>query len=63
MGIDPSRGTSADKTAIEIIDMDGRDENGKPIIEQVMEYDGKKLGDDMIHLFTLSSLKKNGIIY
>lgn len=47
MGIDPSRGTSADKTAIEIIDMDGRDENGKPIIEQVMEYDGKKLGDDI----------------
>lgn len=47
MGIDPSRGTSADKTAIEVIDMDGRDENGVPIIEQVMEYDGKKLGDDI----------------
>jgi hypothetical protein len=35
---DPSRGTSEDKTAIEIIDMDGRDENGLPIIEQVLEY-------------------------
>lgn len=44
---DPSRGTSADRTAIEIIDMDGEDENGYPIIEQVAEYVGKKLGDDI----------------
>lgn len=44
---DPSRGTAADRTAIEIIDMDGRDENGLPIIEQVAEYVGKKLGDDI----------------
>jgi hypothetical protein len=44
---DPSRGVSADRTAIEIIDMDGRDENGMPIIEQVAEYVGKKLGDDI----------------
>ena len=45
--IDPSRGTAADRTAIEIIDMDGVDENGLPIIEQVAEYVGKKLGDDI----------------
>ena len=45
--VDPSRGTAADRTAIEIIDMDGRDENGMPIIEQVAEYVGKKLGDDI----------------
>ena len=45
--VDPSRGVSADKTAIEIIDMDGEDENGMPIIEQVAEYVGKKLGDDI----------------
>lgn len=44
---DPSRGTSEDRTAIEIIDMDGRDENGLPIIEQVAEYVGRKLGDDV----------------
>lgn len=44
---DPSRGTSEDKTAIEIIDMDGRDENGLPIIEQVLEYNGRKLGDEV----------------
>lgn len=47
MGIDPSRGVSSDRTAIEVIDMDGRDENGMPIIEQVMEYVGKRLGDDI----------------
>ena len=45
--VDPSRGVSADKTAIEIIDMDGEDENGMPIIEQVAEYVGKILGDDI----------------
>ena len=47
MALDPSRGTAADRTAIEIIDMDGKDENGLPIIEQVAEYVGKKLGDDI----------------
>ena len=53
-GVDPSRGTSEDRTAIEIIDMDGIDENGMPILEQVAEYLGKKLGDDiggMIHQY------------
>lgn len=44
---DPSRGTAHDKTAIVIIDMDGRDEDGIPIIEEVAEYNGKKLGDDI----------------
>ena len=44
---DASRGTAADSTAIEIIDMDGRDDDGLPIIEQVAEYVGKKLGDDI----------------
>jgi len=47
LSCDCSRGTSADRTAIEVIDMDGRDENGLPIIEQVAEYLGKKLGDDI----------------
>lgn len=44
---DPSRGVSSDCTAIEIIDIDGRDEDGMPIVEQVAEYLGKKLGDDI----------------
>jgi hypothetical protein len=47
LACDCSRGTAADRTAIEIIDMDGKDENGFPIIEQVAEYVGKKLGDDI----------------
>ena len=47
LALDPSRGTAADRTAIEIIDMDGRDEQGMPIIEQVAEYVGKRLGDDI----------------
>lgn len=47
MGIDCSRGDAADRTAIEIVDMDGRDENDMPILEQVLEYHGKKTGDDI----------------
>jgi hypothetical protein len=47
MGIDCSRGDAADRTALEIIDMDGIDENGRPCIEQVLEYHGKKTGDDI----------------
>lgn len=45
--IDPSRGDAGDRTAIEMIDMDGRDENGIPIVEQVMEYLGKRTGDEI----------------
>lgn len=47
---DPSRGTSEDNTAIEVIDMDGRDENGQPIVEQVAEFVGKRLGDEIADL-------------
>ena len=41
MGIDNSRGDSDDATALEIIDLDGVDDDGKPCIEQVLEYSGK----------------------
>ena len=44
---DISRGDAADRTAIEIIDLDGVDENGQPIIEQVAEYYGKMAGDEI----------------
>ncbi len=47
ISVDPSRGVSADRTGIVVIDMDGEDENGEPIIEEVMEYCGKKLGDEI----------------
>ena len=42
---DASSGSAEDRTAIEIIDVDGEDENGLPIVEQVMEYNGKQYGD------------------
>ena len=45
MAIDCSRGDAADRTAIEILDMDGVDDDGMPCLEQVLEYHGKKLGD------------------
>lgn len=46
MGIDNSTGAADDATALEIIDMDGIDEEtGEPIIEQVLEYNGKLTGD------------------
>lgn len=45
MAIDASRGDAADRTAIEIIDMDGIGDDGMPVIEQVLEYHGKKTGD------------------
>lgn len=43
--IDNSRGDSEDATALEIIDLDGIDDNGMPCIEQVLEYSGKLFGD------------------
>jgi hypothetical protein len=45
LACDPSVGSSADRTAIQILDADGKDDNGFPIMEQIMEYSGRKLGD------------------
>lgn len=45
MSIDCSRGDAADRTAIEILDMDGIDDDGTPCLEQVLEYHGKVTGD------------------
>ena len=45
MSIDNSRGSSDDATALEIIDLDGIDDDGMPCIEQVAEYNGKLTGD------------------
>lgn len=47
MALDNSRGDAADRTALEILDIDAVDDNGIPTIEQVLEYHGKKTGDDM----------------
>lgn len=60
---DPSRGSSDDNTAIEIIDMDGTDENGLPIVEQVMQYYGRKLGDDVGEmLYQYATLYNNAYV-
>lgn len=45
MCIDNSKGDSDDSTALEIIDIDGVDDDGTPCIEQVLEYNGKLFGD------------------
>lgn len=47
MSIDASRGDSSDRSAIEITDIDAIDDDGKPCVEQVMEYNGKITGDDL----------------
>lgn len=47
MSIDCSRGDADDRTAIEVLDMDGIDDDGTPCLEQVMEYHGKRTGDDI----------------
>lgn len=47
MGIDPSRGDAADSTALEIVDIDAVDEKGLPIFDQVLEYHGKRTGDEI----------------
>jgi len=47
MPIDPSRGDSDDRSALEIVDLDGVDDNGLPCAEQVLEYNGKITGDNL----------------
>ena len=47
VAIDPSLGSSADRTSIQIIDADGTDDYGMPYYEQIMEYNGRILGDKL----------------
>lgn len=47
LSIDNSRGDADDATAFEIIDLNGIDDDGKPCIEQVLEYNGKLFGDSI----------------
>lgn len=44
---DPSLGSSADRTSIQVIDADEIDEHGLPCLSQVMEYNGRILGDKL----------------
>lgn len=47
LAIDPSLGSSADRTSIQVIDADETDEHGLPCLSQVMEYNGRILGDKL----------------
>lgn len=51
---DPSVGSSDDRTSIQVIDVDGVDQYGMPYLEQIMEYNGRVLGDklgDMLYKY------------
>lgn len=51
---DPSVGSSDDRTSIQVVDVDGVDQYGMPYLEQIMEYNGRVLGDklgDMLYKY------------
>ena len=55
--VDPSSGAADDRTAIEIFDVDAIGEDGFPCVEQVLEYYGKRTGDEigeMVFQYALS---------
>lgn len=45
--VDPSSGAADDRTAIEILDIDAIGEDGFPYVDQVLEYYGKRTGDEI----------------
>ena len=47
---DPSSGSADDRTSIQVIDCDAIDENGTPYFNQVLEYNGKRVGDEVGYL-------------
>jgi hypothetical protein len=54
LACDVSMGSSEDRTSIQVIDADGKDEYGMPYLEQIMEYNGRVLGDklgDMLYKY------------
>jgi len=57
--VDPSSGAADDRTAIEIFDVDALDENGFPCVEQVLEYYGKKTGDEIGEMVSLYAMTYN----
>lgn len=58
ISVDPSTGSGMDSTAIEIIDVDAVDEDGLPLFEQVLEYNGKLNGSEVGQL-----VNRYGTIY
>lgn len=63
LSIDPSSGSGDDSTAMEMLDIDAIDSDGKPYVDQVMEYNGKMLGNDVGELaFVYGSMYNNALI-
>ena len=60
---DPSLGSSADRTSIQVIDADGTDDYGMPYYEQIMEYNGRILGDKLGDLvYKYATLYNNAFV-
>jgi hypothetical protein len=47
LACDPSSGSGEDSTSIQVIDCDAVDETGTPYFNQVLEYNGKRTGDEI----------------
>lgn len=47
LSVDASSGSSEDSTSLQVIDCDAVDENGTPYFAQVLEYNGKRVGDEV----------------
>lgn len=63
LSCDASTGSSEDRTAIEVIDIDAVDENGVPCFEQVLEYYGKMTGDEVGEMiFNYATTYNNALV-
>lgn len=63
LSCDASTGSSEDRTAIEVIDIDAVDEGGTPCFEQVLEYYGKMTGDEVGQIiFNYATAYNNALV-
>lgn len=63
LAVDSSSGSGEDRTAIEILDIDAIDENGRPYINQVLEYYGKRTGDEIGEMiYTYATAYNNALV-
>lgn len=63
LSIDPSSGSGDDSTAMEMLDIDAVDGQGKPFVDQVLEYNGKMVGNEVGELaYIYGSMYNNALI-
>jgi hypothetical protein len=64
IGIDASSGSADDRTAIEVIDIDAIDANtGTPYFDQVLEYYGKRTGDEIGEIvYNYATMYNNALV-